>query len=121
MGPSKKARVGLPIHPEEIKPETSYIYGRKRGAVFTGYGRRITRKYVYEGELKNGLAQGLEKMTWVNGNVYKGEFKNNKLNGFGKISFKESDTYEGEFIDDKFHGVGKHSYVCGSKLTEKSR
>lgn len=25
MGPNKKARVGLPIHPEEIKPDTSFI------------------------------------------------------------------------------------------------
>ena len=52
-------------------------------------GMKGTKNYEdgrrYDGEMKDGEANGTGKMTWHDGEVYAGEWKDGKANGKGKI------------------------------------
>ena len=37
----------------------------------------------YEGELQDGLRDGLGTMTYTNGDIYEGKWHNNMKNGYG--------------------------------------
>ncbi len=65
---------------------------------------------VYEGEIENGIRNGIGTCVRANGDVYDGEWQNNKKNGKGKITFAEGYIYEGEFKDGKYLGLGKMTY-----------
>ena len=68
----------------------------------------------YEGEVdKFNQPQGPGKMTQANGTVYEGDFKDGLANGSGKCKFSNGDVYEGEFKNDLMHGKGKCVYADG--------
>lgn len=49
----------------------------------------------YEGQLKDGVENGLGKFTYTNGAVYKGSWKNGLPNGKGKMPLNDGTDYEG--------------------------
>ncbi|MDC3124809.1 trypsin-like peptidase domain-containing protein [Gammaproteobacteria bacterium] len=81
---------------------------------------------VYEGEVRNGKANGLGMTTHGPrsirpGDIYQGGFRDGKYHGFGKYMFGPSsefagDIYTGDFRDDKSHGFGKYTYATGDLL-----
>ena len=53
-------------------------------------------------ELKHG--KGVKK--WLDGARYEGEWRNGFANGVGTFFHSNGDYYEGDFIDDKANGFG---------------
>lgn len=64
----------------------------------------ISTELIYEGELKNGKADGVGKITTYKGdkieNIYIGEFKNGEPYGLGEFKFGDNNIYKGEFKSD---------------------
>ncbi|NVO09451.1 MAG: hypothetical protein HXX16_05765 [Bacteroidales bacterium] len=59
----------------------------------------------YEGDLKNGLPDGIGKYTWSSGDVYEGGWKEGKRDGEGRYSFRKDgvdSVKTGIWKDDKF-------------------
>lgn len=77
--------------------------------------KRKTEKITYqsgdvnEGEIENGMRNGIGTCVRANGDVYEGEWKDDKL-AKGKIVFSNGHIYEGEFKDGKYLGLGKMTY-----------
>lgn len=71
----------------------------------------------YDGEWKDGKAEGFGVMTWVNGDRYEGEWKEDMLNGQGTFSFPNGEIYEGEWLKDMRHGQGTITYPDGDVYT----
>ena len=69
---------------------------------------------AYEGEIRDGKANGKGTLTFGDGRKYVGEFRDNKRYGQGTWSiggFK----YEGGWQDDSYHGQGTETYPNGLK------
>ena len=69
----------------------------------------------YEGEWKNGKANGQGTKTWASGGKYKGEWKFAKQHGQGTETWPEGDKYVGEYQYGKFHGQGTYTWPSGNK------
>ena len=65
------------------------------------HGEKIIGKMKYWKE-----TDGIETMTYANGDVYKGKWKD-KNNGTGTITYANGDVYEGEWKYEKKYGIGK--------------
>ena len=52
---------------------------------------------IYEGEFKNGIAEGYGVINYLNGEKYQGEWKNGKAEGFGREFHSDGTKFEGEF------------------------
>ena len=62
---------------------------------------------IYEGEYKNGKANGHGSMTSDdNKTIYDGEWKNGKKDGIGKLVVTDKYKYSGPFENDFFSGTG---------------
>jgi len=55
----------------------------------------------YEGEMANGLRNGLGVFYYSNGAQYDGEWVDGKKHGNGVFTFEDGEIYEGEFISDR--------------------
>jgi hypothetical protein len=49
-------------------------------------------------------------MTHANGDIYQGEWRNGKANGFGIFVDTNGSMYEGQWLDDQQHGFGTESW-----------
>lgn len=91
---------------------------------WTGKGKYVDGDYSYEGEYKNGEANGHGIQKWNNvsynkGYKYEGDFRNDARNGYGTMYYKESGWYEGNWVDGERNGEGTyyyndHTYVTGT-------
>lgn len=52
---------------------------------------------TYEGEVKNGKADGVGIFTFSDGSTYEGKVKKNKIHGKGKYTDTNGNVYEGKF------------------------
>lgn len=52
---------------------------------------------TYEGEVKNGKANGVGIFTFSDGSTYEGKVKKNKIHGKGKYTDSKGNVYEGKF------------------------
>ena len=52
---------------------------------------------TYEGEVKNGKANGIGIFTFSDGSTYEGKVKKNKIHGKGKYTDSNGIVYEGKF------------------------
>lgn len=79
-----------------------------------GYGKMLWQdKVLFEGEWKAGwedkgylLKVGGPALRFT----YEGEINQGKANGIGKVTIRNFGTYEGEFKDGKYHGEGIFRY-----------
>ncbi len=71
---------------------------------------------TYEGEYANGIREGKGKFTHNDGTVKEGTFVNGQLTGKGTMTSENGLKYEGEFINYRFHGEGIESFPNGSKF-----
>ncbi len=69
----------------------------------------------YVGEVKNGKANGVGKLTDLAGNVWEGTFADDLLQGYGKYSGFDFVEYTGEFKDSQFDGLGYIVYPNGDE------
>ncbi len=63
-------------------------------------------EFVYEGEFRDLIPNGLGKMTLVNGTVLEGQFKDGKLNHHGKMTLNGKVSV-GQFKNGTLCGPGK--------------
>ena len=82
------------------------------GKIFIEEHRK--KRLAYQGEFKNGLAEGKGIYYYSNGAVYDGEFKNNNREGKGIMKYASGTVYEGEFKNGKREGKGIFRYADGT-------
>lgn len=84
-----------------------------------GYGVFVdTNGSMYEGEWLNDQQHGYGTESWNYGKIrYTGEFVEGMKSGQGRFEF-EGGFYEGDFVDGKFHGNGKYFFADTGKLYE---
>lgn len=68
---------------------------------------------TYEGDCKNGLADGHGKATGLD--VYEGNFKKGWPNGMGTYTWNTGAVYTGGWKKGMRHGVGKYTYFISDK------
>jgi len=90
---------------------------------------------IYEGELKDGIANGFGKLIYpepdgdpdygpfLKGEIYEGNFLNGKKHGFGKLYFEKNDdnrnfVYEGDWKFNEKSGSGKLTEKFGNFFRE---
>ena len=47
----------------------------------------------------------------ANGDKYEGQWKDGQANGLGTCVYANGDIYEGQFKDDKRHGQGTYKFI----------
>ncbi|MCF0106000.1 MAG: hypothetical protein HUJ53_04510, partial [Holdemanella sp.] len=71
-------------------------------------------KYVYEGQLVNGMRHGYGRMEFRDGSIYEGKFEKDYFQGYGIYRFADGSIYDGFFKNGNMHGKGKLYYAKGS-------
>ena len=84
---------------------------------FSGYGRKSTSEYVYEGDLLTGIMHGYGTVTWSDGDQYTGEFVDGQYSGTGTLIWANGNRYEGNFVDGQMHGYGTITWNNGDQYT----
>ena len=75
-------------------------------------GDQVSR---YEGEVREGKAQGRGVYTFANGDRYDGEYRDDKRHGRGVFDWATGDRYEGEFRENRRDGRGVLTTTTGSR------
>ncbi|WP_455168726.1 hypothetical protein [Aegicerativicinus sediminis] len=69
----------------------------------------------YEGDCKNGLANGFGKSQGID--YYEGNFKKGEPSGFGIMVYNDGSKYIGEWKNGLKHGAGKFEFTVQKKDT----
>ena len=100
-----------------ISLETSNVYAGTTGTIngsdfvhMYKAGKVEEYKFIYQGEIKNGLRHGRGNCNYSIGDVYNGEFKNGKIEGTGVYQWSNGDAYNGELKAGKSEGRGVEKY-----------
>ena len=94
-----------PVIGDNHKGETLYLWETSSGEVWKGFGEKDTNP-KYQGEVENGVPNGLGFLIYPNGNKYVGSWKNGKKNE-GTYTWSKGDEYVGEYKDGKtWNGTG---------------
>ncbi len=111
--PASKAKI------ERIEYASGNVYeGEMKDGLRNGVGTfRWSNGDVYIGEYVNDVRQGKGKFLYASGNVYEGDFFNGNFHGYGVFRWADGDVYEGEWKNDERHGNGKYIYADGSYYT----
>lgn len=70
----------------------------------------------YEGECKNGLAEGIGVAEGID--KYSGKFKNGLPHGTGQYTWQSGEYYIGSFKNGKKSGLGKLKFADGTLISE---
>ena len=104
-----------------ISLETSNIYAGDTGTIkgsdficMDKTGKFEEYKFIYHGEIKNGLRHGRGNCNYSFGDFYNGEFKNGKFEGIGVYQFSNGDAYNGEMKAGKREGRGVYKCASGN-------
>lgn len=65
-----------------------------------------TNGSCYQGQVQNGKAHGLGRLSCANGDLYEGEFVIGQLFGVGRVNYANGFFYEGELLFGKPNGLG---------------
>jgi hypothetical protein len=107
-----------PLIGDNHKGETLYLWETSSGLLWKGFGDKETQP-KYQGEVENGVPNGLGILIYPNGDKYVGEYKDGVRNGQGTYTFgKEGwkgDKYVGEWKDGIMSGQGTYTYNDGRK------
>ena len=74
------------------KGEILYRWKTSSGYVWKGFGDKDTHP-KYEGDVENGVPNGLGVLISTNGWKYFGSWKNGKPNGLGVITYRDGHKY----------------------------
>ena len=94
------------------KGDTLYRWGEYPEIVWKGFGEKKTHP-VYNGDVKNGVPNGLGLMIFPNGHKYEGEWRDGLKNGQGTLTFPDGTKYVGGYKDDKRNGQGTYTWSDG--------
>ncbi|MEM8974197.1 MAG: peptidoglycan-binding protein [Pseudomonadota bacterium] len=71
----------------------------------------------FAGHFENGKRHGEGVFAWVGGTYYKGQFENGLRHGLGLVVFPKGDRYEGQWQHGKPHGAG--TFTTSDGVAEK--
>ena len=95
------------IYRDLIKVSDAYCLD---GTCASNHGKLVLQGGgLYEGDLKNGKAEGKGTIKYLSGLLFTGEMHNNKMNGKGKREIGNN-FYEGNFVDDQKNGYGEYHW-----------
>jgi len=103
-----------PVIGDNHKGETLYRWGNTLPYVWKGFGDKETQP-KYQGDVKNGVPNGLGSLTYPDGSKYVGEYKDGEKNGQGTTTYPDGGKYVGEFKYGKKNGQGTRTYPNGEK------
>ena len=87
-----------PVIGNSHKGETLYGWGNTLPYVWKGVGDKDTHP-KYEGDVENGVPNGLGILYDLDGSKYVGSWKNGKKNRQGTFTYPNGEKYEGEWKD----------------------
>lgn len=70
---------------------------------------------TYEGECRDGWAEGHGTLSFPDGIKVEGEWRNGNMNGKGSLTTKDGYQYTGDWLDGKKHGQGTETWADGTK------
>lgn len=80
-----------------------------------GFGRTVySNGTTYEGNFKDGVADGTGTMRYADGSVYQGEIRMTERHGQGRLTYANGAVYEGDFQEGMLHGNGRYVYADGT-------
>lgn len=104
--PTAGAPNPLPASPDTSRD--SSVAGNPTVTLDFDFGR-----YVGEVDPTNGLRCGKGTLTYNSGNVYDGEWRDGAANGIGEKRYANGDVYRGCWVDGKRSGRGGYLYARG--------
>lgn len=93
----------LMVVPDSATESTDFSNGKSVSLVFANNVR-------YDGEIVNGIREGLGTLRLPDGTKYIGTFERGLPNKSGEIFWPDGSHYEGEILDGLRHGVGKMTH-----------
>jgi len=96
------------------------LFSQNSGGKFTWFqtSKNLTNG-KYEGDIENGIPNGMGKVIFNNGDMYEGEWIDGQLNGQGIFISNGGGKYEGEWMSGKYHGTGTLTFAEGNKKVGK--
>ena len=91
-----------PVIGDNHKGETLYLWETSSGEVWKGFGEKDTNP-KYQGEVENGVPNGLGFIIFPDGNKYVGSWKNGEVNSQiqGTLTLSDGSKFVGEYKYDK--------------------
>jgi hypothetical protein len=79
-----------------------FYSGEIKNGLPLGYGidDYVDEGYKFEGEFRNGSANGQSKITWSDGSMYEGQVKDGWKQGLGTYTQTDGSIHEGEWLND---------------------
>ena len=79
----------------------------------------MTSKFgdIYEGDIKDALADGEAILRYRSGDVYKGQWKQGERSGKGEMTYADGRIYKGDWFKDKKHGLGTYTWKSNRSYT----
>jgi hypothetical protein len=98
--------------------ETIYYEGEVKNGKANGYGTATTSlKNAYKGNWKDNDYHGQGTHTWENGMQYSGSWVNGQGTGKAIHTWPNGDKYEGDFINGNLHGNGIYYFNNGMQYS----
>ncbi len=83
-----------------------------------GYGTlNYPGQLRYTGEIKNNKKHGKGIFVWPNGDIYEGEFFNDSMTGYGTFVWISGDKYQGRWVNGAFSGNGTFTWKSGDQYS----
>jgi len=98
------------------KGETLYRWSIYPELVWKGFGDKETHP-KYEGDVENGVPNGLGFLIYHNGDKYVGSWEDGKMTGHGTFTWNNGNYFVGEFKDNKM--MNGTSYDKDGNITGK--
>ena len=103
-----------PVIGDNHKVETLYRWGEYPNYVWKGFGDKDIHP-KYEGDVENGVPNGLGLVIFPSGHKYVGSWKNGKHHGQGTFTNPDGNKYVGGYKDGKMNGQGTYTSPKGYK------
>jgi len=103
-----------PVIGNNHKGETLYLWKTSSGEVWKGFGDKDTNP-KYQGEVENGVPNGLGYLIYPDGGKYVGSWKDGNRNGQGTETFPDGSKYVGSWKDGNRNGQGTETFPDGGK------
>ena len=103
-----------PVIGDNHKGETLYGWGEYPEIVWKGFGDKETHP-KYEGDVENGVPNGLGFLIFPDGVKYVGSWKKGLRDGKGTTTISDVMKYVGEYKDGKRNDQGTQTFSDGSK------
>ena len=100
-----------------LKEYKGILFTHRSGSNFTWFKTETnTTDGKYEGEIGNGIPNGMGKLIFKNGEKFEGNWNDGKLNGKGIFISSDGRIYKGKWKKGEYHGIGTLTYPDGLRI-----